>query len=160
MAAAVSSSVRSAQKRSSATICLRTRRKRRSSASVSLASAADGHSEGQWTPKRLIGEHPWKSPSTLRPRASWGWFGVWVPSHGWCSEAPRRAKSGGRRSDLRKLEVDWLRGSAARGAAAGHRKQPTRDLLTKLTRPQTAVFLRKWVVFLWGGCLCSGSRPN
>ena len=112
MAAAVSSSVRSAQKRSSATICLRTRRKRRSSASVSLASAADGHSEGQWTPKRLIGEHPWKSPSTLRPRASWGWFGVWVPSHGWCSEAPRRAKSGGRRSDLRKLEMNRWRGWA------------------------------------------------
>ena len=112
MAAAVSSSVRSAQKRSGATICLRTRRKRRSSASVSLASAADGHSEGQWTPKRLIGEHPWKSPSTLRPRAPWGWFGVWVPSHGWCSEAPRCAKSGGRRSDLRKLEMNWWRGWA------------------------------------------------
>ena len=109
MAAAVSSSVRSAQKRSSATICLRTRRKRRSSASVSLASAADGHSEGQWTPKRLIGEHPGKSPSTLRPRAPWGWFWGWVPSCGWCSEAPWRAKSGGRRSDLRKLEVDRLR---------------------------------------------------
>ena len=112
MAAAVSSSVRSAQKRSSATICLRTRRKRRSSASVSLASAADGHSEGQWTPKRLIGEHPWKSPSTLRPRAPWGWFWGWVPSCGWCSEAPWRAKRGGRRSDLRKLEVDRLRGWA------------------------------------------------
>ena len=114
MAAAVSSSVRSAQKRSSATICLRTRRKRRSSASVSLASNADGHSEGQWTPNRLGGEHSWKSPSTLRPRAPWGWFGVWVPSHGWCSEAPRHAyaKSGGRRSDLRKLEVDRWRGLA------------------------------------------------
>ena len=112
MAVAVSSSVRSAQKRSSATICLRTRRKRRSSASVSLASAADGHSEGQWTPNRLGGEHSWKSPSTTRARASWGWFGVWVPSHGWCSEAPRCAKSGGRRSDLRKLEMNWWRGWA------------------------------------------------
>ena len=139
MAAAVSSSVRSAQKRSSATICLRTRRKRRSSASVSLASAADGHSEGQWTPNRLSGEHSWKAPSTLRPRAPWGWFWGWVPSCGWCSEAPWRAKSGGRRSDLRNLEVDRLRGSAARGGGSCHRKQSTRDLLTKLTRPQTAV---------------------
>ena len=112
MAAAVSSSVRSAQKRSSATICLRTRRKRRSSASVSLASAADGHSEGQWAPSRLGGEPSWKAPSTLRPRAPWGWFWGWVPSCGWCSEAPWRAKSGGRRSDLRKLEVDRLRGWA------------------------------------------------
>jgi len=118
VAAAVSSSVRSAQKRSSATICLRTRRKRRSSASVSLASAADGHSEGQWTPNRLSGEHSWKSPSTLRPRAPWGWFWGWVPSCGWCSEAPWRAKSGGRRSDLRNLEVDRLRGSAVRGGGS------------------------------------------
>ena len=144
MAAAVSSSVRSAQKRSSATICLRTRRKRRSSASVSLASAADGHSEGQWTPNRLGGEHSWKAPSTLRPRAPWGWFWGWVPSCGWCSEAPWRAKSGGRRSDLRNLEVDRLRGSAARGGGSWPSQTVHRDLLTKLTRPQTAVS-SKWV---------------
>ena len=139
MAAAVSSSVRSAQKRSSATICLRTRRKRRSSASVSLASAADGHSEGQWTPKRLIGEHPWKSPSTLRPRASWGWFGVWVPSHGWCSEAPRRAKSGGRRSDLRKLEVDRGPFSAGGGGATPSQRTVQRGFLVSLKKAQNAV---------------------
>ena len=139
MAAAVSSSVRSAQKRSSATICLRTRRKRRSSASVSLASAADGHSEGQWTPNRLGGEHSWKSPSTLRPRAPWGWFGVWVPSNGWCSEAPRRAKNGGRRSDLRKLEVDRLRGSAGGGGATPSQRTVRREFLVSLKRAQNAV---------------------
>ena len=149
MAAAVSSSVRSAQKRSSATICLRTRRKRRSSASVSLASAADGHSEGQWTPNRLIGEHPWKSPSTLRPRASWGWFGVWVPSHGWCSEAPRRAKNGGRRSDLRKLEVDLLRGSAGGGGATPSQRTVQRGFLVSLIEAQTLV-----------PASCHGSRPT
>ena len=128
VAAAVSSSVRSAQKRSSAPICLRTRRKRRSSASVSLASAADGHSEGQWTPKRLIGEHPNNPPSTTRARASWGWFWGWVPSCGWCSEAPWRAKSGGRRSDLRNLEVDRLRGSAARGGGSWPSQTVHKDL--------------------------------
>ena len=139
MAAAVSSSVRSAQKRSSATICLRTRRKRRSSASLSLASAACGHSEGQWTPNRLGGEHSWKSPSTLRPRAPWGWFGVWVPSHGWCSEAPRRAKSGGRRSDLRKLDVDRGPCSAGGGGATPSQRTVQRGFLVSLIEAQTAV---------------------
>ena len=62
-------------------------------------------SEGQWTPNRLGGEYEGRSPSTLRPRAPWGWFCGWVPSHGWCSEAPRRAKRGGRRGDLRKKEA-------------------------------------------------------
>ena len=142
MAAAVSSSVRSAQKRSSATICLRTRRKRRSSASVSLASATDGHSEGQLTPKRLIGEHPNNPPSTTRARASWGWFGVWVPSHGWCSEAPRRAKSGGRRSDLRKLEVDRGPFSAGGGGATPSQRTGQREFLVSLKRAQTLVLGR------------------
>ena len=142
MAAAVSSSVRSAQKRSSATmhtICLRTRRKRRSSASVSLASPADGHSEGQWTPNRLGGEHSWKSPSTTRARASWGWFGVWVPSHGWCSEAPRRAKRGGRRSDLRKLEVDRGPCSAGGGGATPSQRTAAQSLVKQKSGCQSLV---------------------
>ena len=139
MAAAVSSSVRSAQKRSSATICLRTRRKRRSSASVSLASAADGHSEGQWTPNRLSGEHSWKAPSTLRPRAPWGWFWGWVPSCGWCSEAPWRAKSGGRRSDLRKLEVDRGPFSAGGGGATPSQRTAAQSLVKQKSGCQSLV---------------------
>ena len=141
MAAAVSSSVRSAQKRSSATICLRTRRKRRSSASVSLASAADGHSEGQWTPNRLGGEHSWKSPSTLRPRAPWGWFWGWDPSHGWCLEAPRRAKRGGRRGDLRRPEVGRWPFSAGGGGATPSQRTVQRGLLVSLKKAQTVVWM-------------------
>ena len=141
MAAAVSSSVRSAQKRSSAPICLRTRRKRRSSASVPLASAADGHSEGQWTPNRLGGEHSWKSPSTLRPRAPWGWFWGWVPSHGGCLEAPRRAKRGCRRGDLRRNEVDRWPFSAGGGGATPSQRTAAQSLVKQKSGCQSLVFL-------------------
>ena len=141
MAAAVSSSVRSAQKRSSATICLRTRRKRRSSASLSLASTACGHSEGHGTPNRLGGEYEDRSPSTLRPRAPWGWFWGWVPSHGWCLEAPRRAKRGCRRGDLRRNEVDRWPFSAGGGGATPSQRTVQRGFLVSLIEAQTLVEL-------------------
>ena len=134
VATAVSRSVGSAQKRSSVTMCLRAQTKRRSSASVSLASMACGHSEGQWTPNRLGGEHSNKSPSTLRPRAPWGWFWGWVPSHGWCSEAPRRAKRGGRRGDLRRNEVDRWPFSAGGGGATPSQRTVHTEFLSDLLR--------------------------
>ena len=139
VAAAVPSSVRSAQKRSSAPIRLRTRRKRRSSASLSLASTACGHSEGQWTPNRLGGEYEDRSPSTLRPRAPWGWFWGWVPSHGWCLEAPRRAKRGCRRGDLRRNEVDRWPFSAGGGGATPSQRTVQREFLVSLIEAQTPV---------------------
>ena len=139
VAAAVSSSVRSAQKRSSAPIRLRTRRKRRSSASLSLASTACGHSEGQWTPNRLGGEYEGRSPSTLRPRAPWGWFCGWVPSHGWCLEAPRRAKRGCRRGDLRRNEVDRWPFSAGGGGATPSQRTAAQSLVKQKSGCQSLV---------------------
>ena len=147
MAAAVSSSVRSAQKRlrSSATICLRRRRQRRSSASLSLASTACGHSEGQWTPNRLGGEYEDRSPSTLRPRAPWGWFWGWVPSHGWCLEAPRRAKRGCRRGDLRRNEVDRWPFSAGGGGATPSQRTAAQSLVKQKSGCQSLVSRAFWL---------------